>query len=153
MNSKPSETTDCVLCREDGGTLIWRGAGLRVIRADEPGWPAFYRVVWDAHVTEWSDLTAAQRHWCMDAVVAVEQALRTQLRPTPTKINIASLGNMVAHLHWHVIARHDWDSHFPGAVWAQAQRPRDLEREAQLAQCLPAVEAHICAALDELSKA
>ena len=62
MNSKPSETTDCVMCREDGGTLIWRGAGLRVIRADEPGWPAFYRVVWDAHVTEWSDLTAAQRH-------------------------------------------------------------------------------------------
>ena len=153
MNSKPSETTDCVLCREDGGTLIWRGAGLRVIRADEPGWPAFYRVVWDAHVTEWSDLTAAQRQWCMDAVVAVEQALRTQLRPTPTKINIASLGNMVAHLHWHVIARHDWDSHVPGAVWAQAQRPRDPQGEARLAQCLPAVEAHICATLDGLAKA
>ena len=153
MNSKPSETTDCVLCREDGGPLIWRGAGLRVIRADEPGWPAFYRVVWDAHVTEWSDLTAAQRHWCMDAVVAVEQALRTQLRPTPTKINIASLGNMVAHLHWHVIARHDWDSHFPGAVWAQAQRPRDPQGEARLAQSLPAVEAHICATLDGLAKA
>ena len=153
MNSKPSETTDCVLCREDGGTLIWRGAGLRVIRADEPGWPAFYRVVWDAHVTEWSDLTAAQRQWCMDAVVAVEQALRTQLRPTPTKINIASLGNMVAHLHWHVIARHDWDSHFPGAIWAQAQRPRDPQGEARLAQCLPAVETHICATLDGLAKA
>lgn len=153
MNSKPSETTDCVLCREDGGPLIWRGAGLRVIRADEPGWPAFYRVVWDAHVTEWSDLTAAQRHWCMDAVVAVEQALRTQLRPTPTKINIASLGNMVAHLHWHVIARHDWDSHFPGAIWAQAQRPRDPQGEARLAQCLPAVETHICATLDGLAKA
>ena len=153
MNSKPSETTDCVLCREDGGTLIWRGAGLRVIRADEPGWPAFYRVAWDAHVTEWSDLTAAQRQWCMDAVVAVEQALRTQLRPAPAKINIASLGNMVAHLHWHVIARHDWDSHFPGAIWAQAQRPRDPQGEARLAQCLPAVEAHICATLDGLAKA
>ena len=153
MNSKPSETTDCVLCREDGGTLIWRGAGLRVIRADEPGWPAFYRVVWDAHVTEWSDLTAAQRQWCMDAVVAVEQALRTQLRPAPAKINIASLGNMVAHLHWHVIARHGWDSHFPGSVWAQAQRPRDPQGEARLAQCLPAVETHICATLDGLAKA
>ena len=153
MNSKPSETTDCVLCREDGGTLIWRGAGLRVIRADEPGWPAFYRVVWDAHVTEWSDLTAAQRQWCMDAVVAVEQALRTQLRPAPAKINIASLGNMVAHLHWHVIARHGWDSHFPGSVWAQAQRPRDPQGEARLAQSLPAVEAHICATLDGLAKA
>jgi diadenosine tetraphosphate (Ap4A) HIT family hydrolase len=22
---------------------------------------------------------------------------------------------MVPHLHWHVIARFDWDSHFPGA--------------------------------------
>ena len=141
----------CPLCAEDGGALVWRGERLRVIRAQEAGFPAFYRVVWNAHVAEFSDLAATDRVHCMEAVTMVEQALRQHL--SPTKVNIAALGNMVPHLHWHVIARHGWDSHFPGAVWAQAQRPRDLEREAQLAQCLPAVEAHICAALDELSKA
>ena len=149
MNSKPSETTDCVLCREDGGTLIWRGAGLRVIRADEPGFPAFYRVVWDAHVTEWSDLTAAQRQWCMDAVVAVEVALRGMV-PAPRKINIATLGNMVPHLHWHVIARYSDDSHFPSPVWAAAQRERNAALEATLAEQLPAAEARMAAALDRL---
>ena len=160
MNSKQTESSAavaaCVLCREDGGQLVWRGArdghGLRVIRATEPGWPAFYRVVWDAHVADWSDLTPAQRQWCMDAVVAVEKALREQLDPQVTKINIATLGTMVVHLHWHVIARYDWDSHFPGAVWAQAQRPRDLALEARVEQSLPGAERAMCVALDELLK-
>ena len=52
--------------------------------------------------------------------------LREQL--SPTKINLAALGNMVAHLHWHVIARYDWDSHFPASVWAPALRVRDLRK-------------------------
>ena len=47
----------------------------------------------------------------MGAVSSVERVLRDAL--APTKINLASLGNVVPHLHWHVIARFDWDSHFP----------------------------------------
>jgi len=43
----------------------------------------------------------------------------------PDKVNLASLGNAVPHLHWHVIGRFAWDSHFPGAVWAQPQRPSE----------------------------
>jgi len=91
-----------------------------VVRADEAGFPAFYRVIWNAHAAEFSDLDAHDRRLCMDAVVAVEQALREQLQPT--KVNVASLGNMVPHVHWHVIARFAWDSHFPSPVWAAAQR-------------------------------
>ena len=98
--------------------LVWRGERLRVIRANEVGFPAFYRVVWNAHVAEFSDLSASERAHCMDVVVAVEQALREHL--SPTKVNVAALGNMVPHLHWHVIARFEWDSHFPSPVWAAA---------------------------------
>ena len=129
----------CALCETDGGTLVWRGDQLRLIRADEAGFPAFYRVVWNAHVAEFSDLSAADRAHCMEVVVQVERALRQHLQPT--KINLATLGNMVAHLHWHVIARFDWDSHFPAPVWASAQRPRALAQEAALAQQLPQVDA------------
>jgi diadenosine tetraphosphate (Ap4A) HIT family hydrolase len=68
-------THDCPLCREDGGALIWRGARLRVIRADEAGFPAFYRVVWNAHVAEFSDLNAPERAHCMDVVAQVEAGL------------------------------------------------------------------------------
>ena len=129
----------CPLCVEDGGELVWRGEHLRVIRANEAGFPAFYRVVWNTHVAEFSDLSAAERARCMDVVVAVEQALREHL--SPAKVNIAALGNMVPHLHWHVIARFDWDSHFPAPVWAAAQRPSPLAQEDAVRSRLPALEA------------
>ena len=135
----------CPLCEADGGTLIWRGEKLRVIRADEAGFPAFYRVVWNAHVAEFSDLNALDRAHCMDVVVQVEQALRQHLEPT--KINLATLGNMVAHLHWHVIARFDWDSHFPAPVWAAAQRARNAAQEDAVRERLPALDARLRALL------
>ena len=138
-------TTDCPLCRESGGQLVWRGQRLRVIRAEEAGFPAFYRVVWNAHVAEFSDLSSANRQHCMEAVAVVEQALRDHL--APTKINLAALGNMVPHLHWHVIARFDWDSHFPAPVWAAPQRPRAAQLEDALQGLLPAMEAQMRQAL------
>ena len=131
----------CPLCAEDGGALVWRGERLRVIRAQEVGFPAFYRVVWNAHVAEFSDLAAADRVHCIEVVTLVEQALRQHL--APTKVNIAALGNMVPHLHWHVIARFDWDSHFPAPVWAAAQRPSPAEQEAALRALLPALEVQL----------
>ena len=134
----PEAAPDCPLCAQDGGSLIWRGEKVRVIRADEAGFPAFYRVVWNAHVAEFSDLSALERAHCMDVVVQVEQALRQHLQPT--KINLAALGNMVPHLHWHVIARFDWDSHFPAPVWAAAVRDRVPAREEALRAQLPALE-------------
>ena len=135
----------CPLCAGDGGQLVWRGEKLRVIRADEAGFPAFYRVVWNAHVAEFSDLDPLERAHCMDVVVQVEQALRQHLQPT--KINLATLGNMVAHLHWHVIARFDWDSHFPAPVWAATQRARNAAQEDAVRERLPALDARLRALL------
>ncbi len=139
---------NCPLCADDGGALVWRGDRLRVIRAQEAGFPAFYRVVWNAHVAEFSDLGAADRMHCMDAVVVLEQALRQHL--SPTKINIAALGNVVPHLHWHVIARFDWDSHFPAPVWAVAQRPSPAALEAGVRALLPALEGQLTSQLTQL---
>ena len=62
---------------------------------------------------EFTDLAPAERAECMEAVAAVERVLREQL--APTKVNLASLGNLTPHLHWHVIARFDWDSPLSGA--------------------------------------
>lgn len=149
MNAQTCHDPACVLCTSVGGALVWQGARLRVIRADEPGFPAFYRVVWTDHASEFSDLSAPESVLCMQVVTTVERVLREQLQPT--KINLAALGNMVAHLHWHVIARFDWDSHFPAAIWAPAQRDRLPEREAALAARLPEVEARLVAALQPWS--
>ena len=131
----------CVLCAQDGGALIWRGEKLRLIRAAEEGFPAFYRVIWNAHAAELSDLSDDDRNLCMRAVAAVERVMRDTL--APTKINLAALGNMVPHLHWHVIARFDWDSHFPASVWANAQRPRNADKEAAVAAQLSLLDAQL----------
>ena len=125
---------------------MWRGAHLRVIRADEVGFPAVYRVVWNAHVAEFSDLDAASRQHCMEVVTVVEQTLRDHLQPT--KINLAALGNMVPHLHWHVIARGVWDSHFPAPVWAAAVRERPMAEEVFVRSRLPGLEAQLCTRLN-----
>ena len=45
------------------------------------------------------------------------------------------------HLHWHVIARFEWDSHFPSPVWAAAQRPSPVAQEDAVRSRLPALEA------------
>ena len=121
----------CPLCQADGGLLVFRNENLRIIQAGEVGFPAFYRVVWNRHVAEFSDLSAFERDTCMNAVMAVEQVLRSELRPA--KINLAALGNMVPHLHWHVVARFGWDSHFPASVWSASQRPVDEGRVATVA--------------------
>jgi diadenosine tetraphosphate (Ap4A) HIT family hydrolase len=56
----------------------------------------------------------------MRVVFAVEAALRGLMRPD--KINLASLGNLVPHLHWHVIPRFGDDPHFPAPIWAAPRR-------------------------------
>jgi diadenosine tetraphosphate (Ap4A) HIT family hydrolase len=40
----------------------------------------------------------------------------------PGKVNLASLGNQVPHLHWHVIPRYADDAHFPKPIWATPER-------------------------------
>jgi diadenosine tetraphosphate (Ap4A) HIT family hydrolase len=118
----------CPLCDTLGGEAVFAAAAFRVVRTDEGGFPAFYRVIWNRHVAELSDLARAERALCLEAMVVVEQALRAHLQPA--KVNLASLGNLVPHLHWHVIARFEWDSHFPAPVWAASQRQVDA-REAE----------------------
>ncbi len=139
----------CPLCEGPGGDLVFQGAAFRVIRTDEGGFPAFYRVVWNEHVREFSDLPPADRALCLEAVVAVERALRDHLQPA--KVNLAALGNMVAHLHWHVIARFDWDSHFPAPVWAPGRRDADPAGTARIAAARALLEADMARQLSTLS--
>jgi diadenosine tetraphosphate (Ap4A) HIT family hydrolase len=47
----------------------------------------------------------------------------------PDKINIASFGNYVPHVHFHVQARFKDDSFFPEPTWGKKQRETDLKFE------------------------
>lgn len=136
----------CLLCTQPGGVPLWQDRAWRVIRAEDADFPAFYRVVARHHVPEFSALLAPERQRCMDLVCTVERVLIEQLRPN--KVNLAALGNMVPHLHWHVIARFDWDSHFPQAVWGPRQREVAGGAAARLALSLEALDARVVEALD-----
>ena len=111
--------------------MLWQDELCRVVLVDDRDYPGFCRVILNRHVSEMTDLDAAARLRLMQVVFAVEQALRELLQPA--KINLASLGNMVAHLHWHVVARQTDDKHFPGSIWSpplRAGAPRALDRAA-----------------------
>ena len=56
----------------------------------------------------------------MAVVFAVEAYVRLSLEPD--KMNLASLGNLTPHLHWHVIPRWRDDRHFPDPVWSERVR-------------------------------
>ncbi len=115
----------CPLCAPDApgtsraahppGTL-WRDEVLRVVRVDDTPIPGFTRVIWNTHVAEMTDLDTASRSRLMRAVWLVEDALRGCLHPD--KINLASLGNQVPHLHWHIVPRWREDPFFPASPWS-----------------------------------
>jgi diadenosine tetraphosphate (Ap4A) HIT family hydrolase len=100
-------------------------------------YPGFCRVIWNAHVSEMTDLAPMDRSILMRTVCQVETALREVLQPQ--KINLASLGNLVPHLHWHLIPRFVDDAHFPNPVWAQPMRETAADVLAQRRALLPAL--------------
>ena len=110
----------CELCSTPGGDLIWEDSLCRVVSVSDPDYPGFCRVILKRHVAEMTDLVTAEQTHLMRVVLAVEAALRGLCRPD--KINLASLGNVTPHLHWHVIPRWRDDKHFPNPVWGQAVR-------------------------------
>jgi diadenosine tetraphosphate (Ap4A) HIT family hydrolase len=115
-----SGLTTCELCTQDGGEVIFKNDFLRVVLVDDPDYPGFCRVICNAHIREMTDLPIAQRSQLMQTVCKVEQVLREVMQPD--KINLASLGNLTPHLHWHVIPRYQNDKHFPQPIWGVTQR-------------------------------
>ncbi|MDA0236907.1 MAG: HIT family protein [Proteobacteria bacterium] len=110
-----SIASDCVLCLPDQEQVIWWNDFARVIAVRDEGYPIFCRVITNRHWVEFSDLSSTDRIKIMHVVYVVERTLRTLLNPT--KVNIASFGNLVPHLHWHVIPRFESDPHYPNPIW------------------------------------
>ena len=118
---------DCEFCNSAGGVVLWQNDLCRVVRVEDPDYPGFCRVILKRHAREMTDLAPAERDGLMAVVYAVESAVVQTMEPD--KMNLASLGNMTPHVHWHVIPRFRDDRHFPTPVWAVAQREANVPRE------------------------
>jgi diadenosine tetraphosphate (Ap4A) HIT family hydrolase len=130
----------CELCQFAGGEILFQDDRLRIILVDDPDYPGFCRLIWNEHVKEMTDLPPDDRQHVFDWLMRTEKALRDVMNPD--KINLASLGNVVPHLHWHLIPRFRDDPHFPAPIWAAAQRPANRPHPDDLAQTLRAALAH-----------
>ncbi len=74
------------------------------------------------HATRPDQLTAAEwAAYCADlhrAEVAVERTVQ------PDHINIAALGNVIPHLHWHIIPRYRSDPRWGHPIWPEEAQHR-----------------------------
>jgi diadenosine tetraphosphate (Ap4A) HIT family hydrolase len=116
--TEPSKT--CELCISTGGELVWGNTLCRVAYIADPDYPGFCRVILNRHALEMTDLEEDEQQEMMRVVLGVEATLRRLLNPD--KINLASLGNMTPHVHWHVIPRWREDRCFPNPIWGSGQR-------------------------------
>lgn len=101
---------------------------------DEPAWPWLILVPARADIREIVDLPAADRRQLMEEIAQAERVLQGLYRPD--KLNVAALGNMVAQLHVHVVARRTDDAAWPKPVWGAVARSRyaDAPAAAEIAR-------------------
>jgi len=86
--------------------------------------PGYAFVFTKAHVTELFHLDVTTRQGIIEEVNSVAAALAKVF--TPTKINYELLGNMVPHMHWHLVPRFSDDPLWPKPIWSEAHAEKLL---------------------------
>lgn len=112
--------SDCPLCRQPQPGEIWRNKNFYVIDAGGDGLPGYIRLVCCGHVKEMTGLSQKVRLEMLELLTVIERIMIAVM--APDKVNLASLGNMVPHLHWHIIARWADDAYFPDSIWSAPRR-------------------------------
>jgi diadenosine tetraphosphate (Ap4A) HIT family hydrolase len=112
---------DCPLCRELGlgdnefSVYVWQGRHAEVRLPRRTAVPGYCTVVWDGHhVADPADLPAADSASYWEDVLHVSRAVRSVFEPV--KINYLLLGNLVPHLHTHVVPRYRDDPAAGGPI-------------------------------------
>lgn len=81
-------------------------------------------------LVNWHDLTNEDLSLLNAEIKLVSKKLT--LFCSPTKVNVANLGNIVPQFHVHVIARYTTDRTWPGPIWGSAPT-RPFQEEERLA--------------------
>jgi diadenosine tetraphosphate (Ap4A) HIT family hydrolase len=79
--------------------------------------PGYTLLFTKLHVTELFHLDRAARSGLMEEVSRVAEALFTLFQPD--KINYELLGNMVPHIHWHLVPRRSDEPLWPRPIWSE----------------------------------
>lgn len=69
---------------------------------------------------EFSDCSVEEKQAIWNALDLIEKEMLSYFKPA--KINIASFGNMLPRVHWHIMTRFENDEYFPEPMWGAKQR-------------------------------
>lgn len=86
--------------------------------------PGYCFVFAREHVTELFHLDPATRGAIVEEVNRVAAALNSVFQPT--KMNYELLGNMVPHMHWHLVPRFDTEPLWPKPIWSEPHAEKQL---------------------------
>jgi diadenosine tetraphosphate (Ap4A) HIT family hydrolase len=109
---------NCPLCTPSNEEIIYKDSFIRIILVDEI--PGYIRIITQKHIKEFSELNNEEAIKLTLIIKNLEKGILKALKPD--KINIASLGNVVPHLHIHMIPRYINDPWWPDSTFCQKKR-------------------------------
>jgi diadenosine tetraphosphate (Ap4A) HIT family hydrolase len=131
--------TDCPMCRrwekEKDLQVIELPHSYVTLNRDQY-FPGYTLLFTKDHVTELFHFDRDVRSSLMEEVSAVAEALYGIYKPA--KINYELLGNMVPHIHWHIVPRFSSEPLWPRPVWAEQHEERFLSPHEQQ-QCIETI--------------
>lgn len=119
--------TECPMCRrwkEEQDLRIIELPHSYVTLNRDQFFPGYTLLFTKDHVTELFHLDGTVRSSLMEEVSAVAEVLYGIYQPA--KINYELLGNMVPHIHWHIVPRFSSDPLWPRPIWAEQHEERIL---------------------------
>lgn len=128
-----SHPADCPLCRLDPALVVAELGECRVILGEDQGSPGWCVLVLKDHIEHLAEVPVARQARVFAEVALVAEAIRHVFGPV--RINYECLGNVVGHVHWHVIPRHANDPSPRTTVWTwEASLRRGAMGEPERAQ-------------------
>ena len=120
----------CLMCSrwlDDSDLRIIELTHSYVVLNRDQFFPGYTLLLTKQHVTELFHLERVMRAELMDEVSRVAEALYEVFRPT--KINYELLGNMVPHMHWHLVPRYASEPLWPRPIWSEPHAEAHLSAE------------------------
>lgn len=132
-------TEECFMCArlsDNGPLFVADLPSSRVYFNEDQFFPGWVFVVLKRHAVELYDLDPGERAALIEDVTRVARALARVYRPV--KMNYELLGNLVPHIHWHLVPRRADDPAPRRPVWTHAHETRRLAPDEQRA-CIDAI--------------
>jgi diadenosine tetraphosphate (Ap4A) HIT family hydrolase len=126
----------CVMCHRwetDADLRITEFEHSYLILNRDQFFPGYCLLFAKLHVTELFHLDKVVRQGMLEDVNRTAAALAQLFKPD--KINYELLGNMVPHIHWHLVPRFSSDPLWPRPIWAEPHAEKLLEPDAYIRRC------------------